>query len=242
MSRHRHTHLTGRADLHMHTTASDGKYTVREMLDFIAAKRRSLNVIAITDHDTLDAALWAYEQRHRYPFDIIPGVEVSSLAGHILGLWVTTPIPRNMNLTDTVAAIHEAGGLAVLAHPFHIEMSLVRKQAWRYWRNPQVLLDSGLDAIEAHNAAIVTPGSNIIAGKLAKRIGLAVTGGSDAHTTGAVGSGVTCFAGQTADDLRLALTTRHTAAEGAAWHIKEYIAYLRHERRRRATRSLVKHV
>lgn len=240
MARKRYAHLTGRADLHMHTTASDGKYSVQQMLDFIAQKRRSLDVVAITDHDTVDAALWAIDQQHRYPFTIVPGVEVSSLAGHILGLWVTTPIPRRLNLSETVAAIHEAGGIAVLAHPFHIEMSLVRKQALRYWRSPEILLDAHLDAIEAHNAAIVTPGSNIIAARLARKIGLAMTGGSDAHTTGAVGSGITRFMGKTGDDLRQALLTGNTAAEGRSWHIKEYIAYLRHERHRRAERRIAK--
>ncbi len=233
---------TGRADLHMHTSASDGTMPVRELLNYVAAKRPWLDVIAITDHDTLEAAWWAYEQRQHYPFDIIPGIEVSSLAGHILALWVTKPIARGMDLPDTVAAIHEAGGVAVLAHPFHIEMGLVRKLAWRYWRSPEVLLESGLDAIEAHNAAIVTPGSNRVAGQLARRIGLAVTGGSDAHTPGAVGSGITRFAGTTAADLRHALETRQTATEGASWHIREYIAYLRHERQRRGRPSLAKPV
>jgi predicted metal-dependent phosphoesterase TrpH len=47
----------GRADLHMHTTASDGLMTVRALLDGIA-RRGNLDVIAITDH-TLDAGLWA---------------------------------------------------------------------------------------------------------------------------------------------------------------------------------------
>ena len=98
----------GRADLHMHTTASDGKPAVQELLNFIQKQRKHLNVIAITDHDKLDASLWAYKRRSFYLFDIIPGVEVSSRDGHILALWVTTPIQRDMDLADTVAAIHEA--------------------------------------------------------------------------------------------------------------------------------------
>jgi predicted metal-dependent phosphoesterase TrpH len=54
-------------------------------LDYVAAQQR-LDVIAITDHDTLEASLWAYERRQNYPFDIVPGVEISIRGGHVLGL------------------------------------------------------------------------------------------------------------------------------------------------------------
>lgn len=218
----------GYADLHMHTTASDGTSNIRDLLNYITQHKSHLNAIAITDHDTLDASLWAYEQRHRYPFDIIPGVEVSSRAGHILALWVTTPIPTNMNLTDTVSAIHEAGGIAVLAHPFHVHMSIVWQNARRYLCQPKVLLISGIDAIEVHNAGVVTPISNRLSRHLARRLNIAELGNSDAHTPGAVGSGVTRFEGRTGDDLRRAIEQNRTRAEGTPWPLKEYIRYLQH--------------
>jgi predicted metal-dependent phosphoesterase TrpH len=81
----------------MHTTASDGLSSVQELLNDVA-RRGHLNVIAITDHDTLDASLWAYEQNQRYAFDIVPGVEVSSQEGHVLALWVTHPVPMGLSL------------------------------------------------------------------------------------------------------------------------------------------------
>jgi DNA polymerase III alpha subunit (gram-positive type) len=77
--------LTGQADIHMHTNASDGLPTAKQVLDSVA-KREHLDVIAITDHDVLEASLWAYEQRSKYAFDIIPGVEVTACNGHVLGL------------------------------------------------------------------------------------------------------------------------------------------------------------
>jgi predicted metal-dependent phosphoesterase TrpH len=229
---------TGHADLHMHTTASDGTTPVRDLLSYVAQHRPDLDVIAITDHDTLDAALWAYEHRHYYPFDIVPGIEVSSRGGHVLALWVTTLIPAKLSLEETVIAIHEAGGLAVLAHPLHIEMDVVRANARRYWRTPTVLSEAGLDALEAHNAAVGIPGTNWMARILATRAGLPMTGGSDAHTLGAIGSGSTRFPGTSGDDLRRAILNRQIAAEGSTWHIREYIAYLQHDRRRKAMQSL----
>ena len=229
-----HIPYHGTADLHIHTTASDGISPVDDLLDYIAIYRPNMDVVAITDHDTLDASLRAYENRQHYPFDIVPGVEVSSRAGHILALWVTTPIRRDMDLADTVTAIHEAGGLAVLAHPFHIEIDISRHNAKRHWQRPDVLINCGLDAIEVFNAGVVTPGSNWIARYFARRIGLAMTGSSDAHTPGAVGSGVTRFAGRTSDDLRIALAAKQTVAEGNTWPIIEYVNYLRHDTQRKA--------
>lgn len=223
----------GRADLHIHTTASDGAASVIDVLNFIATNRK-LDAIAITDHDTLDASLWAYERKHLYPFDIIPAVEVSSCEGHVLALWVTKPIKRAMNLADTVAAIHEEGGLAVLAHPFHPFITKHAEQAMRHFRRPEGLLEAGFDALEIHNSGIAGTGFNWLAAQIARRIGIAITAGSDAHTLGAIGTGETCFAGRSAEDLRHALITKSTKAKGRAWSITDYVGYLKHEKQVKA--------
>lgn len=215
----------GRADLHMHTNASDGLPSARELLDFVA-RHRDLDVIAITDHDELDASLWAYEQRHHYPFDIIPGVEVTCAEGHVLGLWVTRPIPKWMSLAETAEATHEQGGLAILAHPFHIHACVGIGNAWRYYRYPEVLLQSGIDALETHNAGIATPGSNWLARRLGRRLGIPVTGSSDAHALNSIGSGLTRFPGRTAEELRHALAAGQTLAEGTAWPLTDYLKLL----------------
>lgn len=221
--------LIGRADLHIHTTASDGRYTVQEILQHLHHRRPHLDVIAITDHDVLDASLWAYEHQSRYNVEVIPGVEVSSRGGHVLGLWVTTPIPMNMPLAETVQAIHEAGGLALLAHPFHLEFDVVRANAFRYLTQPHVLLEAGLDGIEVHNAGIVTPACNWVARAVAQRLGMAAVGCSDAHTLNAIGTGVTRWAGRSAASLRSAIMRKATCAEGTAWNISDYIEYLQTE-------------
>jgi len=231
--------IFGYADLHMHTTASDGVQPVRDLLDYIAVHCRHLTAISITDHNVMDATLWAYANKDRYPFDIIPGVEVNSRDGHILALWVTTPIPKHLSAHETAIAIHEAGGLAILAHPFHLELKEVRKNVWRYWNTFRGLKDAGLDAIEIINAGLVTPGSNRYAGWLAQRAGMAVTGGSDAHTPGAIGTGVTRYPGQSGDDLRQAIIAGTTQADGSRWPLKEYVVFLKHVRQLKGTPSSV---
>lgn len=211
----------GRADLHIHTTVSDGLHTPHQLLEHVA-RLGTLDVIAITDHDRLEGSLWAYARRDRYPFDVIPGVEVSSAEGHILALWVMNPIPPDLSMGETVAAIHEQGGVAVLAHPFFRQMGNIRRAAKAYCKDRAYLSRAGLDGIEGFNAAVLIPGTNRIAGRVGQQIGLAITGGSDAHTLGAVGMGHTRFTGHTADDLRAAIMARTTVPAGRAWPLSEY--------------------
>jgi len=212
--------LNGRADVHMHTDASDGLPTARQVLDYIA-QYCALDVIAITDHDVLDASLWAYDQREHYPFDIIPGVEITAHHAHILGLWVTKPILQGMSIAETISAIHEQGGYAILAHPGEILIN--HWNVARFLRNPQVLLESAVDAIEIHNAGTMTPGNNRLARRIGRQLPLPAVGNSDAHTLTAIGRGITRFYGHTAADFRAALATGQTVVEGSSWPIIDYL-------------------
>lgn len=211
----------GSADIHIHTTASDGFASVKQVLNHIT-RMGTLDVIAITDHDVLDASLWAYEHRYNYPFDIIPGVEVSSAEGHVLALWVTHPIARDMSLKDTVTAIHKQGGMAILAHPF--ELVVCADAALRYLRNPELVRDAGIDAIEVHNAGAFTPGNNLLARRLASNLKLPIVGNSDAHSLAAIGRGTTHFAGRSAADFRSALLRRATLVKGTSWPMADRVA------------------
>ena len=211
----------GYADVHMHTTASDGFSTVKEVLNHIT-RMGTLNVIAITDHDVLDSSLWAYEHRSDYPFDIIPGVEVTSAEGHVLALWVMHPIARGLSLRETVTAIHQQGGMAILAHPFEVVVNA--DASYRYWHNPEIVREAGIDAIEVHNAGAVTPGNNFLARRMATQLRMPIVGNSDGHSLAAIGRGTTLFVGHTADDFRSALTRRATLAQGRSWPVADYVA------------------
>src|ERR1700752_5472202 len=88
----------GGPDLHMHTTASDGWPSPQELVDH--ARLRGLDVIAVTDHDTIEGALRAADHaervtgRRRLP--VIVGEEVSSRNGHIVGLFLETSVRPGM--------------------------------------------------------------------------------------------------------------------------------------------------
>lgn len=78
------------ADLHIHTTASDGEYTPAEIL--AAARRLKLKAIAITDHDSVDNTEKALEAGVKAGLQVIPGVEISCVYSgeeiHILGYFM----------------------------------------------------------------------------------------------------------------------------------------------------------
>src|SRR5579872_5349601 len=92
----------GRADLHMHTTASDGWPTPQELVDH--ARRAALDVIAVTDHDTIEGALRAAEHAaKRSKLQVVVGEEVSSRDGHIVGLFLDRRVRPGMSASATVA-------------------------------------------------------------------------------------------------------------------------------------------
>ncbi|HYL08297.1 MAG TPA: PHP domain-containing protein, partial [Candidatus Udaeobacter sp.] len=85
----------GRADLHMHTSFSDGWPSPRELVDH--ARATNLDVIGVTDHDTIEGALRAKEHAaRRSRLEVVIGEEVSSRNGHIVGLFLEKRIRPGM--------------------------------------------------------------------------------------------------------------------------------------------------
>lgn len=73
-------------DLHIHSTASDGQYTPAQLVQM--AKTRGLEVLALTDHDTIDGLNEAIQTGENLGLRVIPGVELSAKeypTFHILG-------------------------------------------------------------------------------------------------------------------------------------------------------------
>ncbi|HKW59026.1 MAG TPA: PHP domain-containing protein [Candidatus Dormibacteraeota bacterium] len=102
------------ADPHCHTLASDGMVTAHELVEAAAAAR--LDLIAITDHDTMAEALGQHSG-----VTVVPGEEITTRwpgQTHIVGWFLREPVRSGMSIEDTVAAIHDQGGLAVIPHPF----------------------------------------------------------------------------------------------------------------------------
>ena len=103
----------GRADLHVHTLWSDGAQRPEEV---VAVASERVDVVAITDHDEIRGALRAREWAREHPelgVDVVVGEEISTLNGHLLGLFLEECIPPGLSALDTIGEIHAQGGLAV---------------------------------------------------------------------------------------------------------------------------------
>lgn len=226
----------GLADVHMHTTYSDGTGSVAEVLDFVE-EHTSLDVIAITDHDTIEGALRARDlaATRDYRFEIIVGEEISTREGHLLALFLRDPIAPGQSIERSIELVHEQGGLAIVAHPFNrvFRHSVQRSVMNRLLRQP----DLHPDGIETLNGSFAGIGSSQIAMRLARTVyPWAETGSSDAHTPTAIGCARTLFQGRSAADLRTAIERRETAPIGAFWRTREYVMLASHRlSSRRAT-------
>ncbi len=193
--------MFSKADIHVHTDFSDGLHEPEAIINY-AVTQTDLDVIAITDHNTVDGAHHAYDywQRHRSEFrhiEVIRGVEVSSSKGHILGLFVDEDIPAHMSPADTVRAIHEQGGLAIAAHPFTHLMK---------WNDlvgvGREIGELPFDGVEVRNSVPLEVYSNWMTAAYNRRYrNHPELGGSDTHYMTMMGKTFTTFAGKTAEDF-----------------------------------------
>src|SRR3954451_2083418 len=188
----------GRSDLHIHTLASDGTAGVTAILDHVE-RRTDLDVIAISDHERIDAAVAARSIAldHGFRTEVIVGEEVTTLGGHLLALFIDRPIRPYRSLRTSILAAHEAGGLAIPAHPL-VPYPLCA-QGWILRR----LLDdpdpaAPPDALETFNPTSLGKPWHHRVVRFADQHGLARVGNSDAHALEAIGTGWTTFDGSSA--------------------------------------------
>lgn len=154
-------------DIHVHTNHSYDSIIKPEEVVFYAEKR-GLDGVAITDHDKIDCAL---KMARKTNFLIIPGIEISSLNGHVLGLNIQEPIPKGLSADETVDRIHGLGGIAVACHPISLFKGSLGERT-----------SSKFDAVEVINASAFPFNYSVKhSQKIASRLGKAKVGGSDAH-------------------------------------------------------------
>ncbi len=167
-------------DLHLHTSHS---YDCDLSLDQIEEKclEIGLDGYAVTDHDSIEGVSEALNRKNG--LTVIPGLEVSAKGAHVLGLGISEIVSDNQGILKTVDDIHEKGGLAVLAHPYGLPKS---------WVNIHKVKDAGFDAIETSNSSQI-PYKIIhnLNNRLAEKLQLPKTGGSDSHVIGTIGRSYT---------------------------------------------------
>lgn len=212
--------MVARADLHTHT-----KYSGMSKLGFIrfpdavseprevirTAERKGMDIVCITDHDTVRGALLAQAEKSKV--EVVVGEEVSTADGEIVGLFLTEKVPHSLSAEETIDRIHALGGVAIAPHPFSAHCSSVADK----------LGELKLDGVEVFNAFHRDGYANDIAQKMCKDLPLAKTGGSDAHAPMMVGDGYTTFEGTTAEDLRRAILSKKTGFGGTMTSFRDFV-------------------
>ncbi|MDH5460104.1 MAG: metal-dependent phosphoesterase, partial [Candidatus Bathyarchaeota archaeon] len=144
----------------------DSLITPEELVFY--AKKRGLDGVAVTDHDRLDGALKIAKETD---FLIIPGMEISSLNGHVIGLNLQEPIPSKLSVNETVDKIHESDGIAVACHP----VTSFKGSLGRH-------INSKFDAVEVINSSAIPFNYSVRRSReIASRLGISCVAGSDAH-------------------------------------------------------------
>lgn len=199
-------------DLHLHTRHSgDAVNRVEE----INAKcvEQGLDGYAVSDHDTLDGVDEALMSRGG--LIVVPALEISARGAHIICLQPKEVIPSNLSMKDTVERIHGQGGTAILAHPYGM---------LRNWLSIDKAGLCGFDAVEVANSAQFP--YETITGynrRLAERLGLPATGGSDSHIPSTIGRAYTIVdsASREVEDIVEAIKSGRTEAFGSGTSLTE---------------------
>ncbi|MEO9253984.1 MAG: PHP domain-containing protein, partial [Tepidiformaceae bacterium] len=171
-----------KADLHIHTRVSDGMASVERVLEYVQ-ERTDLDVIAVTDHEDATGGLRARElaAKHAYRFEVVVGAEVTTMQGHLVGLFIESAPQSFRRVESALEMIHSQGGLAVIPHPMSW---LTRSLSERTIERVAARAEPGIafDAIELANPSPAGKLTGEKARRLnARRWHLAEAGSSDAH-------------------------------------------------------------
>lgn len=164
-----------KCDFHCHTFFSfDSNSSPKEMVE--AAIKKGIDCLAITDHNEIKGALEAIELAKGKKILIVPGIEIKTKEGDIIGLNLKEKVEAK-NAKEAIKEIKKRGGFVILPHPFGFFVS--------FKGNLKEILGE-IDAIEVLNGAIFGNG-NKKAKKFAEKWNLPFVAGSDAHSPKFIG-------------------------------------------------------
>lgn len=159
-------------DSHIHSEySSDSHSKIDDILK--VAKNENIDIIAISDHNTVDGTSEVLRKTRNTDILAIPSIEISSTQGHILGFGCEENIPKDLSPAETIDRIHDLGGLAIIPHPY----CFYRHGLLCESENENLKID----AIETKNARFIVGYCNSKAKKLSIKKSLPALGASDSH-------------------------------------------------------------
>jgi hypothetical protein len=190
-------------DLHNHTHYSSCSNLKPETL-LKLSKKKGFDGIGVVDHHTIKGALKVKKLNKNKNFKVIIGSEISTNYGDVLALYIKKDI-KSREFFSVVAEVKKQNGIIIIPHPFRKSLNKHHK-----FKVPLETIKNKIDAIECINARMLPLGDNKKAQKVAKKLNLPGTGGSDAHFSFEVGTAWTLFEG----DFRKALKRKETKYQG----------------------------
>lgn len=166
-----------RVEFHSHTHASKDSLTSPADL-IVAARKKGLDRLIITDHNTVVGARTAHALD---PELVIVGEEIMTTRGEILAAFVIEEVPPYLSPTETIQRLKDQGAFISVSHPF----DKLRSGGWD--ENDLLEIIPHVDAIEVYNSRCMFPGFNRAAKRFAEKHNIAGTVGSDAHAAFEVG-------------------------------------------------------
>jgi predicted metal-dependent phosphoesterase TrpH len=184
-----------------------------QLLDYVE-EHTDLDVIAITDHDDIRGAWRAREvwANRRYRFQVITGIEITSIQGHVLALFVEKPIPSLIQIDEALEQVHAQGGICAIPHPMSwLTRSLDQKSILEITtRRSDAIYFDAIETATASSAGRIWIDKATRLNR--EHLHLAEVGGSDSHFAAATGCAYTQFDGRTGDDLRSSILNRTTSS------------------------------
>lgn len=197
-----------RIDLHLHTTLSqDSTVTLEEAIG--GCQGLGLDGFAATNHDVLTRI------PESAPVDsgliILPGIEIKAEGIHIGAFDINELIEGNLGLGETIDRIHDQGGFAVICHAHSV---------LRTWLNRKNIVEAGFDLVEVSNAYQFPYRMMVeMNRRLARRLRLPETGGSDSHIPGTVGRAYTVLEAEERSTDGVLDALRKGRCRGEGWGI-----------------------
>lgn len=182
-------------DLHVHTSlGSDDSVITAEQI-ITQAKKRRLDAICITEHGNLKSQIPG-QLLDQGDLLVFAGMEATTELGDVL-IFGLDSYPRQIwRAADIRRLVVAAGGVMIAAHPFryHLAQSAVMTLSRQFTVEDacQQRLPRLVDALEVVNGWATREEVNFTR-KVARRIGMRGTGGSDAHYPEQIGCCVTLF-------------------------------------------------
>ena len=180
-------------DLHTHTTLRSMDSGLAPDSLVRRCKELGLSAVCITEHNAIWSVAEARELGERFGIPVFRGMEITTDAGHVLVFGVGSYRPEMFRIERLRAIAKSEGGAMVLAHPMR-DLGFRRP-----WSEAKGLFE----ALEGLNGEDHYLGSEHSIRSIAETLGMAVTGGSDAHSEAAVGRRATVFGGHIADERQL---------------------------------------